>query len=366
MAKKTEAKKVVPKAKLEPEANGHDAAIAASGKTTTKVWTGALMLGPISIPVAMYAAARAESISFNMLHSMCHGQVKQVGYYCPCCVEVEALADFKYQSGHAVLEYSKVIDALPSTTKQADFPPEPPFVQYRKGDIFVAHADDATALALAEKIRRTENTTLVPKDDIVKGYEWAKGNFIVVTKDEIEAQKPSSSSTINIETFVPQADVNPIHFESSYYLAGSAQSKSYSVLRAGLIERKVAAVGKVCMRSSESLVFIFPHPKGGLVAYTAYLADEVRNIEFEQPAEVGEAEKKAVCRFVDAMTAPFEIGKYQDTYRARLTQLIEAKRAGTPVIVEAPKPKPPQSDNLFEMLTISAEMAEKAKKSKAA
>lgn len=370
MAKKAEVKKVVPKAKLEPETNGHDAEVAAQGKSSaTKVWTGAVMLGPITIKVAMFTAARSESIAFSMLHDVCKTNVKQVGYYCPCCVEVEALGAFEHLSGRVLEDYQKVLAKLPRDAKAADIPPAPRPIAYSKGELAVMHIDDANALALAKKVRITENTALVAKENIVKGYELSKGNYVVLTPEEIKAQKPDSSDTIQIEAFVPQGQVNPIHFESSYYLAAdeAVKNKSYSVLRAGLIERKVAAVGKICMRQSESIVFIFPHVDGGLIAYTAYLADEVRQIKFQEPAEVSDAETKAVCGFVDAMTTDFDITIYRDSYRGNVMTLIQAKQEGKTLTAEAPKPKPVQSDNLLEMLTASAAVAlEQRKKKKAA
>jgi DNA end-binding protein Ku len=135
-------------------------------------------------------------------------------------------------------------------------------------------------------------------------------------------------------------------------------------LREGLIRRKVAAIGKVCMRQTENIVFILPHPDGGLVAYTAYLADEIRQIKFGTPAPVSDAEASAVCNFIDAMTEDLNMSQYQDEYRVRLAALIQAKQEGKALPEEAPKPKPVQSDNLLEMLTTSTAMAQAARAKK--
>ena len=345
MAKKTkEAMKPVPKAKLEPETNGHDAGFDAEGRMGKKSWSGSLMIGAISIPVALYAAAREERVSFNMLHSLCHNRVRQAGYVCMCCQEVEVLKPFTYR------------------------PKDGEPVALNLGQRIVMHADDVEKYTETSHVRVTDNAAMLEKDDIVKGFEVSKDNYTVVTKEEIDSQKPESGSAINIESFAPIAQINPIYFQSSYYLPADAavKNKSYSVLREGLLARKVAAVGKICMRSKEDVIFIFPHPDGGLVAYTAYLADEIRQVAFQKPAEVSDKELAAVTNFIDAMTEPLEMGRYEDSYRKNIMALIEAKQEGKEAPKLVAKPKPVQSDNLLEMLTASAAIAREQRKMKTA
>ena len=301
-------------------------AIEANGKSAGhKSWTGVLMLGPITIPTAMYVAGRAEGISFNMLHRECKQKIKQVGYYCPCCVEVRVLEDFSYRTAAV-------------TAEQVKNAQEPEKIFCKKGETVIMHADDFGIWSLKNKVEATGNAALVEGDYILKGYEVSKGSFVTISKDEITALKPESGASIKIETFVPQAQVNPIYFESSYYLApDDVGKKSYSVLREGLIRRKVAAIGKVCIRQTENVIFILPHPDGGLVCYTAYLADEIRQIKFPAPAAVSNEEASAVCNFIDAMTDDLDMAQYKDEYRERLAALIQAKQEGKTLAVEAPK-----------------------------
>lgn len=355
-------------AKAKAEATAADAKVEANGKSTgSKTWTGAILMGPVSIPVAMYAAGRSESIAFKMLHRECRQTVKQVGYFCPCCVEVKVLKDLKYVPQREQAAYELAVSKHKQDPKANPEPAPLQEIICKKGEIVVMHLDDSNQLALDKKIEPTGNKAMIEGEQIVKGFEVAKGNYVVISKEEIETLKPESTAQVVIDTFVPQSQVNPIYFDSSYYLAAdeAIKSKSYSLLREGLIRRKVAAIGKVCIRQSENVVFILPHPDGGLVAFTAYLADEIRQIKFQQPLPVSEAETKAVCEFIDAMTDDLDMKQYHDTYRENLARLITAKQKGEAVVAEAPKPKPVQSDNLLEMLTASTALALK-KRSKSA
>lgn len=344
--------------------------IEANGKSAGhKSWSGGLMLGPITIPVAMFVAGRAESISFSMLHRECRQQIKQVGYYCPCCVEAKVVADFSYVSSLAATEYANAVAAAVDKDDEELVPPiEPQKIICKKGETVIMHGDDFTSWSLKGKVEATGNAALVEGDYVVKGYEMTKNSFVIIDKEEIKALKPESGASVHIETFVPQDQVSPIYFESSYYLGPdeAVSRKSYSVLREGLIRRKVAAIGKICMRQTENLVFILPHPDGGLIAYTAYLADEIRQIKFPQPTPVSDEEAKAVCNFIDAMTEDLDMGKYKDDYRERLTALIQAKQEGKTLPAEVAKPKPVQSDNLLEMLTASTIAARQKKERKTA
>jgi DNA end-binding protein Ku len=386
--KAKEAMKPVPKAKLEPETNGHDAGFDAEGRMGKKSWSGSLMIGAISIPVALYAAAREERVNFNMLHAVCHGRVKQAGYYCPCCVEVEALIDFvftpkSFKPNNPCSEHSPVVleNGKPKKGCLACIAEAQEHVLAERvvkaGERLIMHSEDAEFQAelrflhngdTVAHVRLTDNAAMIEKDDIVKGFEVSKDNYTVITKEEIDSQKPESGSAINIESFAAIAQINPIYFQSSYYLPADAavKNKSYSVLREGLLARKVAAVGKICMRSKEDVIFIFPHPDGGLVAYTAYLADEIRQVAFQKPAEVSDKELAAVTNFIDAMTEPLEMGRYEDAYRKNIMALIEAKQEGKEAPKLVAKPKAVQSDNLLEMLQASAAIAREQRKKKTA
>lgn len=206
----------------------------------------------------------------------------------------------------------------------------------------------------------------VPREDIVKGYEVRKDVYVQISDDEIKAQKPESGSMMDVERFVPLSQVNPIYFESSYYLAihGDIVPKEYAVLRQGMLACQVAAVTKVTIRNQENVMFVMPHPDGGFVAYSAFLSDEVRPIRFAKLPEVSVPESKAVADFIQSRTDVLEMSQYTDSYRENIMGLIMAKEAGEkPKVVEIkPRPKA-DSGNLIELLTLSAQQA-RAKRGK--
>lgn len=334
----------MPKAKQVAKTNG-DAAIVAEGKMGRSTWKGSLMIGAITMPVALFTAARGERISFNMLHAACCNKVKQAGYYCPCCVVVKALKPITY---------------TPRDSQVA--------MEVRVGDKVVMHADDANMHALAKKVVITEELAMLDDSDVIKGYEHADGQFVVITKEDIESQKPQSSSTLEISSFINDDELNPIYFESSYYLAADAavKNKSFSLLLKGMITKRKVAVAKVTIRQQENVVFLRPHPDGGFVAFTAYMVDEVKQVKFQPLADVTQAEMDAVGGFIDAMSSPLDMKTYTDSYRENMLKLIEAKKEGkAPEKIES-KPLPEQKDNLLEMLTASTIAVKQQKKAKAA
>lgn len=347
MAKKTATTKAEPKIKAE-------------GTTGSKTWSGHITTGPISIPVAMYAAARGERVSFNMLHDLCQQKVKQVGYYCPCCVEVKVLKDFKYVPERELAAYKNQLAEAKVKGRSSTLISKPREMAHKKGELIIMHADDVTMLSLEEKIERSEGLAMVGGDQTLKGFEVAKDSFVTFTKEELDGLKPESASMIEVDKFVKAEEVHPIYFESSYYLPAdeAVKNKSYSMLRAGMIATGTVAVGQVCVRQSANTVFIYPHPDGGLIAYTAYLADEIRQVAFQKPADISSEELAAVTAYINAKTSSLDMADYHDTYRENVTKMVEAKQKGEPIkAVEQPKPKVESSDNLIEMFKASTAIA---------
>jgi DNA end-binding protein Ku len=359
----------MPKAKVKSEEPKPTAKVQADGRSGTKTWSGQIVTGPIAIEVGMYVAASAQRISFNMLHARCSGQVKQLGYYCPCCTEVEVLEDFKYQSVPELAAHRAICTEM-GFEDADDWPEEPDFIECKKGQVIVMHADDVTAAALQlpPKIKRTGKTVLVPGEEMTKGYEYTKGKFAVVTKAELDALKPASAKTLEISYFIDARELDPIYFEASYYLPPPEMTRAYAMLRKGMEATGKVAVGRICVRNSENTVFIKPHVLGGLVAYTSYMTDEVRQIAVTDEPELSPAEIAAVSAYIEANTEPLDLSKFKDAYRERVGQLIEAKKTGgTLAAIELPVPKPAETVDLVQAFALSAKMAlEKKAAAKAA
>ena len=179
----------------------------------------------------------------------------------------------------------------------------------------------------------------VPSEKIVKGYEISSGQYVVVEDEDLKALAPKASRTIEIEDFVDLDDIDPIFFENPYYLSPeSGAAKAYKLLVEAMTELRKVAIGRVVMRSKESLVAIRPLD-GLLCMETMRYADEIipaDNVlpEDAENAEPSQREVDMAKQLVETLTTEFDPTKYHDEYREQLLSLIEAKAAGQEIVAE--------------------------------
>jgi DNA end-binding protein Ku len=178
----------------------------------------------------------------------------------------------------------------------------------------------------------------VPSEQIVKGYEIQPGQYVVVDDDEMKALAPKASRTIQIEDFVELDQIDPVYFDNPYYLAPDADAaKSYKLLVDAMTELRKVAIGRMIMRSKESLVAIRP-VDGILCLETMRYADEVLPIAGitpdEEVAAPSERELAMAKQLIETLSADFEPEKYHDEYRDQLLDLIERKAAGEEIVAE--------------------------------
>jgi DNA end-binding protein Ku len=180
----------------------------------------------------------------------------------------------------------------------------------------------------------------IPRNEIVKGYEYEKNKYVVVEDEAIKAAAPPTAKTMEILEFVKSDEVDPVYFESSYYMApDEAGEKAYALLFEALRRTGCMGVAKVAMHNREHIVLIRPGAKGMLL-HTMYYRDEVREVEeFRTDTKaIKEKELGLAISLVEGLVAPFEPEKYSDQYRENLKQLIAAKVEGREV-VEVPAPE---------------------------
>lgn len=187
----------------------------------------------------------------------------------------------------------------------------------------------------------------VGPDRIVKGYEIEKGRYVVVEKDELESLAPKASHTIDIEDFVDIADIDPIYFDTPYYvMVDEKAAKPYKLLVDAMTELGKVAIGRVVIRAKERLVAIRP-VDGMLCVETMRYADEVVNADTlglpdDADVELSDREVAMARQLVETLAAEFDASKYHDEYREQLLALIDRKAAGevietgTPVEAAAP------------------------------
>jgi DNA end-binding protein Ku len=197
----------------------------------------------------------------------------------------------------------------------------------------------------------------VSRDELVKGYEYEKGKYVVVEQDEIAKAAPKTATTMEILEFVKGADLDPIYFESSYYVApDSGGEKAYALLFEALRKSGFVGIAKVAMHNREHIVILRPG-KQGLVLHTMYYADEVRAVEeFHSDSQlVQQKELDLAQMFVQSLAAEFEPEKYHDQYRLNLQEMITAKVEGKAVV--EPEPARPLAPVVDIMEALKASMA---------
>src|SRR5215216_6390606 len=211
----------------------------------------------------------------------------------------------------------------------------------------------------------------VPHSDIVKGYEFEKGRYVVVTDEDIQKVRVESTRVIDLAQFTDETSIDPIYVDRAYYLApdGAAAADAFAVMRDGMAGK--AGIGKVALYGREYLVAVKPQKKG-LVMYTLHHDAEIRSIDDVEelnsvPSKAKPQEMKLAKQIVATFDSELNLKDYKDEYREGLRKIIDAKIAGEE-IVATELPEPPKVVDLMEALrkSLNAVSTEKKKPVKAA
>jgi DNA end-binding protein Ku len=199
--------------------------------------------------------------------------------------------------------------------------------------------------------------------DIVKGYEVKKGEYVIVTPEELESVDPGPRKTIEIEDFVDLDEIDPIFYEKTYYVApdsGSGASHAYALLREAMRKSNKVAIGRFVMRTKQYLVSIRPMDKENVLALsTLYFADEVRPAkDLDAPGKVKLAPKEMdiAHRLIDSLTTDWKPERYADTYREKVLKLVKDKAKGKEIVVEE-REEPAKVTDLLAALEASVKEA---------
>ncbi len=205
----------------------------------------------------------------------------------------------------------------------------------------------------------------VDKSEIVKGYEFEKGRYVVVDEEDIGKAKPESTRIINLLRFADVESIDPIYVERPYYLApdGKVAGGAFAVLREALQGK--AGIGKLALLGREYLVAVQPR-ENGLMMFTLRAASEVRRMsaidELEDlPETVNDAEVQLARQVIGTFAGELDLGEFTDEYQAELRRIIDAKVAGEEV-VETEADSPAKVVNLMEALRRSLDQVSASKK----
>lgn len=230
------------------------------------VWKGIISFGLVSIPIRLFAAARAKRTYLHQIHKECNTRLKQP-LYCPHC------------------------------------------------------------------------DRMVDRSEVIKGYEYETGQYVLIDGDEIKKITPESGKTMEIVAFLDREAVDPIYFDSSFLALPEAHSeKPYSLLLKALGDTKKMGVAKVTMHQREYTIFIRAR-NNGLTLHTMYYQNEIAAIEGygrSYDVKLKPEEVKLADQLVENLSAPFKPEAYKDEFQERLNELIDAKLKGK-VLTAAPK-----------------------------
>ncbi|GAA1123442.1 hypothetical protein GCM10009630_21710 [Kribbella jejuensis] len=206
----------------------------------------------------------------------------------------------------------------------------------------------------------------VPYDKIVKGHDVGSGEYVIVEPEELEDIAPGKSRTLEIDTFVDLDEIDPMHFQKSYYLGpeDAENASSYALLRDALAKTNRAGIAKFVMRGKEYLATIRADGKV-LVLETMFFADEIRDPDEElgglpRKSATGKQLSMAVD-LIEAMSGEWKPAAYKDTYTERVKELVKAKHAGKEVVYSEEEPQATNPSDLIAALRASVESARKAR-----
>jgi len=233
----------------------------------SSAWKGFITFGLLSIPIRLYAAARASRMQLHQLHSVCHTRLRQP-LFCPTC--------------------NKIVD----------------------------------------------------RSEVVKGYEYEDGKYVLIDPAEIKKIEPQSARSMEILAFVKESEIDPLFFDSSFFaVPEDAGRKAYQLLLRTLESTQRVGIAKVAMHQREYTVFIRPYDHG-LTLHTMYFANEIREAPGYGKTEdikLKPQEIKLAEQLVENLSEEFHLKKYHDEFQDRLKELIDSKQEGREVAA-APQP----------------------------
>ncbi len=209
--------------------------------------------------------------------------------------------------------------------------------------------------------KRVDPTTdeEVPYEEIVKGYEITPDHYVLIDPDELDALDPKATKTVDIEDFVDLAEIDPIYYDHSYYLAPSAGgAKAYRLLLDAMRESEKVGIGRVVLRSKQQLCAL--RPTGDVLTLSTMLfgdevlsPDRLDDLDAISDATASDRELAMAQQLIDSLSREFDPAKYHDDYRERVLELIERKAAGEEIAVQPEAEEPAAAPDLMAALEAS-------------
>lgn len=237
-------------------------------------------------------------------------------------------------------------------------------------ELFTATQDDAVRFNQLAKdsMKRVRYVKTCPDckrelkpDDIVKGYQYEKGKYVVVDDAELDAIKTDADRAMKIVQFSDMSEVPPLYFEKPYQVvAQPGGEKALELLRRAMVDEGKIAIGTTVIGNSETPIALIPHDDD-LVMMTLHYQSEVKDVAkaLAHP-DVADEELSMAKQLVESMTAPFDPSRFRNTYQEKLMQLIQDKIAGKQIVAEDRQAQPSNIINLMDALSASLKAREGA------
>ena len=202
----------------------------------------------------------------------------------------------------------------------------------------------ATGHRLKQQYVDSETGRVVDREDRIKGYEVAKGDYVVVSEEELAAIEIESTHTIDIEKFVARSEVDPVYLDKRYFITpdDNVGQEAFAVIREAMRQRGVAGIARVALHGRERLILLEPRAKG-IMGTTLHHNYEVRSdsVYFDDipEREIGKELLDLASHIIETKKASFDPEKFKDHYQEAVVDLIRSKRAGRPVhVTHVPRP----------------------------
>lgn len=230
-----------------------------------------------------------------------------------------------------------------------------------KIDTHLLHEKDGARIHYARNCDKGHKD--VDWDEIVKGYEYQKGKWVEITDDDLDALELPSLKTIDVQTFAPYEQIDPVYFDKSYYVVPEESAvKAYRLMMDALADEDLVGIAKVAMREREHLCALRV-ADGMIVMETMHWPEELRDARFDELKKrptVQDRERKMARTLIKELAGDFDPGKFKDEYHAALKKLIQKKVKGEEIVVqEPPEEEPAGVVDLMEALRASVEAAKK-------
>ncbi|MBO0743476.1 MAG: hypothetical protein J2P43_00545 [Candidatus Dormibacteraeota bacterium] len=305
------------------------------------VWRGTISFGLVTVPVRLYPAIKRQGVRFRELDRRTGRRVRHQR------VRPESVWE----------EPEEYFQRAPEPPPHGEEPrawPEPPASHRPENPSELGQTPPEPAQRSPEPAVR--------RDELVRGYEYSPGRFVQVTDDELAELEPERTKTIDVEQFVSRGDLDPISFDTSYYVVPDGSTRPFAVLLRAMQQTNRAAICWIVLRSRRHLAAI--QPRGGLMLLTTMLfSDEVVSVEGLQPLlpdDLQEREVEMAELLLATLAGPWEPERYRDEYRERVLALIEGRAAAEEFVQESEQ-KPPATAGVEELMAALQASVEEAR-----